>query len=84
VASCKKHLIGHRGTVLFTVGTMAAEPDRSVNAREFDVSSQVVFDGMVAHDEYQNAEWHLAFIAEGKGSGDSVQYRSNTTSRYHD
>ena len=73
VAACKKYLTGHPGTVFFTVGTLAAELDRPVNDRDFDVALQVVFDGMAAHDEYQKADRHLAFIAENKDNWKKVR-----------
>jgi hypothetical protein len=73
VVSCKKCLTGHSGTVFFAVGTLAAELDRPVNDREFDVALQVVFDSMAAHDEYQQAQRHLAFITENKGNWKKVR-----------
>jgi hypothetical protein len=73
IAAGKKYLTGHAGTVFFAVGTLAAELNRPVNDREFDVALQVVFDDMAAHDEYQQSPRHLAFIAENKGNWKKVR-----------
>jgi hypothetical protein len=68
VAACKKYLTGHPGTVFFAAGTLATELDRPVNDRDFDVALQVFFESKEAHDQYQQAERHLAFIAENKAN----------------
>jgi hypothetical protein len=73
IAAGKKYLTGHSGTVFFAVGTLAAELDRPVNDRDFDVALHVVFDSMAAHDEYQQSERHLAFIAESKWNWKKVR-----------
>jgi hypothetical protein len=73
LAACKEYLTGHPGTVFFAAGTVAAELDRPVNDRDFDVALQVVFQDMAAHDEYQKAERHLAFIAENKANWKRVR-----------
>ena len=64
IAGCKKYLTGHPGTVWFSAGTLAAEFDREVNDREFDVALHIVFKDKAAHDVYQQAERHQKFIAE--------------------
>ena len=64
VASCRQHLTGHPGTVFFSVGTRAAEYDRQVNDRDYDVALTIVFDSHAAHDAYQTAPRHEQFIAE--------------------
>jgi hypothetical protein len=71
--ACKKYLTGHRGTVFFAVGKLAAELARPVNDRDFDVALQVVFQDSAAHDEYQKAERHLTFIAENKENWKKVR-----------
>ena len=38
IAACKKHLTGHPGEVFFACGTLAAELDRPVNVRDWDVA----------------------------------------------
>jgi len=62
VASCREHLTGHPGTRSFAVGTCAAY-DRHVNDRGFDVALEIVFESHAAHDAYQAAPRHDAFIA---------------------
>ena len=64
VASCHKHLTGHPGTVFFSAGTCAAEYDREVNDRDYDVALTIVFESHAAHDVYQTAPRHEQFIAE--------------------
>jgi quinol monooxygenase YgiN len=62
VASCREHLTGHPGEVAFSVGTLAVY-DRHVNDREWDVFLLIVFESQAAHDAYQTAPRHEAFIA---------------------
>jgi len=64
VASCRKHLAGHPGEVSFSVGTCAAEYDRAVNDRDWDVALTIVFRSPADHDAYQTAPRHTQFIAE--------------------
>ena len=64
VASCQQHLTGHPGTVFFSAGTCAAEYDREVNDRDYDVALTIVFESHAAHDVYQTAPRHEQFIAE--------------------
>ncbi len=64
VASCEQHLTGHPGTVFFSVGTCAAEYDREVNDRDYDVALTIVFESHAAHEVYQTAPRHEQFIAE--------------------
>ena len=73
VAACKKYLSGHPGTVSFAAGTLAAEFDRPVNDRDFDVSLHVVFENKAAHDRYQKADRHLKFIEENKANWKKVR-----------
>lgn len=64
VSLCHKHLSDHEGTVFYAAGTRGEEFDREVNARDFDVSLNLVFTGKEAHDAYQISEKHLKFVAE--------------------
>lgn len=73
VAACKQHLTGHPGTVFFAVGTLAAEYDRPVNQRDFDVSLTVVFADRASHDQYQKAPRHYQFIDECKANWKGVR-----------
>jgi hypothetical protein len=72
VASCKKYLTDHPGTVLFAAGTVS-DLDRSVNDRDFDVGLHIVFKDRAAHDVYQNAPRHLQFIEENKATWKKVR-----------
>ncbi|MAG93873.1 MAG: stress responsive protein [Planctomycetaceae bacterium] len=66
VVSCHKYLKHEPGTVFFSAGTLTPDLKRPVNDHDFDVSLNVVFESRAAHDAYQSAENHLAFIAENK------------------
>jgi hypothetical protein len=66
IEACKQYLSGHEGTVHFSVGTLAAEMDRDVNQRDFDVSLHVIFDSRASHDRYQEHPRHLQFVEENK------------------
>jgi len=73
VASCKKWLGGAEGVVFFAAGTLAAEFDRPVNDRDFDVALHVVFKSKAAHDDYQKADAHHKFIDENKENWKKVR-----------
>lgn len=73
VAACKKYLSGHPGAVFFAAGTLAADLNRDVNDREFDVALQIVFKDKAAHDVYAKAERHLKFIAENQDNWKKVR-----------
>lgn len=73
VASAKRYLSGHEGTVLFAAGTRTLDLEREVNDREFDVALQVVFKTRQDHDRYQTHERHLQFIAENKHNWEKVR-----------
>jgi hypothetical protein len=73
VEACKEYLAGHRGTVHFSAGVIAADMNRDVNDREFDVALHVVFKNKKAHDVYQNHPRHLTFIEKHKASWKKVR-----------
>ena len=66
VASCEKYLTGHRGTVSFTVGTIAEDVTEPVSDREFDVALHVVFEDKAMLAAYHKSPRHDAFVAENK------------------
>src|SRR5215213_7085967 len=53
VASCKKYLAGHEGTVSFSVGTIAEDVKEPVSDRDFDVAVHLVFRDKAAGAAYQ-------------------------------
>jgi hypothetical protein len=73
VAACKKYLGEHEGTVYFSVSVLAAEFDRPVNDRDFDVGLHLVFKNKAAHDKYQDHPRHLKFIEENKATWKKVR-----------
>lgn len=73
VDACKKYLSGHDGTVFFAAGTLAEELNREVNDRDFDVALHLVFKNKAAHDKYQDAERHQAFIKENRDNWKKVR-----------
>jgi Stress responsive A/B Barrel Domain len=78
VAACKKYLTGHEGAVFFSVGTLAAELDRPVNDRDFDVALHVYFKDRAAHHRYQEAPRHKQFIAEQQANWKMVRVFDST------
>lgn len=62
IEACRQYLSGHEGTLHFSVGTRAAEMQRSVNMQDFDVALHVVFESRAAHDLYQAHPRHLEFV----------------------
>jgi hypothetical protein len=73
VAACKKYLSGHEGTVYFATGTLAAELDRPVNDRDYDVSLHLYFKDRSAHDKYQEHPRHKQFIEENQANWKKVR-----------
>ncbi len=66
IASCEKYLTGHKGSVSFTIGTIAMDVKEPVSDREFDVALHVVFEDKAALAEYLKSERHDKFVAENK------------------
>jgi len=73
VDAIKKYLQGHPGETYFSVGTLAAELNREVNDRDFDVALCVVFESKQAHDAYQIADRHLEYIETNKDNWAQVR-----------
>ena len=73
VDACKKYLSGHEGEVFFATGVRAEEFKREVNDQQFDVSLQIVFNSVKAHDKYAVAPRHLEFIKENKDNWTKVR-----------
>src|SRR4051794_33667568 len=73
VQACNKYLAPHPGIVFFGAGVLAAELNREVNDRDFDVSLHVVFTDQKAHDQYQTTAEHLKFIDENKANWKRVR-----------
>lgn len=73
VAACKQFLSDHPGTIFFAVGSLAAEFDRTVNDRQFDVALHVVFEDKAAHDAYQDSASHGQFIGQAEDNWKAVR-----------
>src|SRR5215212_4146450 len=73
IAACKKYLTSHPGTVFFACGTLEPELSRPVNDRGFDVALHIVFESKAAHDTYQDAPRHLAFVEENRDGWANVR-----------
>ena len=73
VAACKKHLTKHAGEVFFAAGTLAADLDRPVNDRDFDVALHIVFKDMAAHDQFQKAQRRQQFVDENQENWKKVR-----------
>ncbi|MFO0841587.1 MAG: Dabb family protein [Gemmataceae bacterium] len=74
IDACRKWLPNHPGVVYFTCGALAEEYlDREVNVRDWDVGLHIIFQDQAAHDHYQDAAAHHAFIAENKAAWKQVR-----------
>ena len=66
LTACRQYLVDHPGIVAFDCGTLAVDPVREVNDRDWDVGLHIVFTDKAAHDLYQDAPRHHQFVAESK------------------
>jgi len=73
IAACKKYLVKHPGVVFFATGTLAADLNRPVNDRNFDVALHIVFATKEDHDRYQTAPAHVQFVEENKADWKQVR-----------
>ncbi|HEV3120021.1 MAG TPA: Dabb family protein [Gemmataceae bacterium] len=73
IAACKKYLVNHPGVVFFATGTLAADLNRPVNDRNFDVALHIVFATKEDHDRYQTATAHVQFVEENKADWKQVR-----------
>src|SRR5215218_7536123 len=73
IASCKKHLTGHDGTLSFSVGTIAEDVKEPVSDRDFDVAVHLVFRDKAAGAAYQAHARHRKFVDENKDSWAKVR-----------
>jgi hypothetical protein len=65
LASCKKYLSKHPGTVFYAAGTRDSEAKASsVRDKDFDIALIIVFDSKDAEQKYEVAEDHKQFIKE--------------------
>lgn len=71
IADCQEYLTGHEGLIDFAVGRRESKYQRPVNA-DYDVALHTVFKDQAAHDAYQTAPRHLAFIERQKENWASV------------
>ncbi len=68
VDACHKYLKDHPGEVFFAAGMLAADLNREVNDRDFDVALHIVFKGRTDHDRYQQDDKHQKFIQENQAN----------------
>ena len=73
LAACREYLNDHPGVLFFAAGSLAAECDRPVNDREFDVALHLVFESREAHDAYQASPRHVEFIAKTRDNWKNVR-----------
>ncbi len=73
VDACRRYLSDHPGTIFFAAGARAAEMQREVNDRVFDVSLHVYFVDRAAHDAYQEHARHKQFIQEMSANWKAVR-----------
>jgi hypothetical protein len=74
VASCKKYLSKHPGTVFYAAGTRDNEGKHSeVLAKDFDVALVIIFENKEAEEKYQVSNDHKQFIKENVANMDKVR-----------
>ncbi|MGO8751227.1 MAG: Dabb family protein [Thermoguttaceae bacterium] len=73
VASCRKYLTDHSGTVFFAAGWRAEEFQWSVSDVAFDVALYLVFRDKAAHDEYQDSARHTQFLEENEEHWEQIR-----------
>ena len=73
VADCHARLARIDGVVYFAAGTRDVELTRDVNDQGYDVSLHVFFATRPAHDAYQTAPEHVAFIEANKDNWQGVR-----------
>jgi hypothetical protein len=78
LAACRTYLAAHAGVVVFRCGARAAELNREVNDRDFDVSLHIFFRDRAAHDAYQVSVDHQRFIEENRGNWKRVRVFDST------
>jgi hypothetical protein len=66
VASCKKYLTGHDGTVSLSFGTIAEDVKEPVSVRDFDVALHLIFENKDFNAKYQAHPRHKQFVEENK------------------
>lgn len=82
VADCHARLARIDGVVYFAAGTRDVELTRDVNDQGYDVSLHVFFATRAAHDAYQTAPEHVAFIEANKDNWQGVRvFDSDLTQR---
>lgn len=78
VAECYARLAGIDGIVAFAAGTRDEDLSRPVNDRDYDVSLHVWFADRAAHDAYQTAPAHLAFVERNQAAWQKVRVFDST------
>ena len=73
VADCYAYLQGQPGIEYFAAGAIVEEHERAVNVRDWDVGLHIIFDSKTAHDAYQNAGDHHAFIDANQDNWEQVR-----------
>lgn len=64
---CRDYLSNHPGLTYFSVGTRAVEMQRDVNAKDFDVAMNMIFDSLESYNAYRSAPRHKEFITVTAG-----------------
>jgi hypothetical protein len=74
LASCKKYLSKHPGTVFYGAGTRDIETKASsVLDKEFDVALVIIFESKEAEEKYQVSDDHKQFIKENLPNMEKVR-----------
>jgi len=73
MASSKKYLTGHEGTVYFVLGTITEDVVEPVSVRDFDVALHLVFKNKEAEANYIKDPRHLEFVNANKETWSKVR-----------
>ena len=73
LAACRRYLAVQPGIVSSGCGTLAADHDREVNERDWEVGLHIVFVDKAAHDRYQVSPPHLQFVTECRSNWRQVR-----------
>lgn len=73
IRNCQRKLAGLPGVVYLSAGELAADLDRPVNDRNFDVFLLIIFRNRDAHDKFQTHPNHLELIEANRENVKSMR-----------
>lgn len=64
---CVKYLSGYDGQTHFSIGQRALQETRAVNATDYDIAVNMIFENYAAYEVYRSHKRHQQFITEVAG-----------------